>query len=64
MISGDILYVGSDDGYLYALDTESGDEIWSYEVGEDLRSSPAIAGGLLLIATGEGKVLAFRSAGE
>ena len=32
-VSGGVVYVGSGDGRLYALDASTGDLIWSYETG-------------------------------
>jgi len=39
------LYVGSDDGNLYALDSTTGAMVWSYHSGDAIQSSPAVATG-------------------
>ncbi len=36
------LYVGSDDGILYALDAQTGEEIWQFQTGGPIKSSPAV----------------------
>jgi outer membrane protein assembly factor BamB len=65
------VYVGSFDGYLYALDAESGAERWKFatqgvsidleEAGYDRRSvqsSPAVAGGLVVVGSRDGRLYA------
>ncbi len=37
------VFVGSDDGNLYALDPETGAEIWRFETGGPIQSAPAVA---------------------
>ena len=34
------LFVGSSDGFLYALDASSGKQIWKYETGEKILGAP------------------------
>lgn len=46
-----VLYVGSRDGNLYALDASTGALLWSYPAGGD--SSPAVVDGLAYIAAGD-----------
>jgi outer membrane protein assembly factor BamB len=38
------LFVGSDDGKVYALDASDGDVIWTYQTGAPVWSSPAVSG--------------------
>lgn len=37
-----IVYVGSDDGFVYALSARTGEELWRFETGDRVRSSPTI----------------------
>jgi outer membrane protein assembly factor BamB len=53
------VFVGSGDGNIYAVDVNTGKELWSYDIGESIRSSPAISGGRLVIGCDDGKVYAF-----
>ena len=36
-------YIGGMDGRLYAIDTDSAEELWSYEIGARLSSSPVLS---------------------
>ncbi len=55
------VYVAGWSGVLYALDLESGDEIWTAEVGR-VTAGLSLAGGVLYAATEAGEVLAFDAA--
>ena len=48
-ISDDTVYIGLDDGYVYALDAATGTEKWEYKVGGSIYSSPAVTGDTLYI---------------
>jgi glucose dehydrogenase len=52
------LYVGSDDGNLYALSVSSGDVKWKFAAGGIVRSTPAVAGGRVFISSDDGFVYA------
>ncbi|MFC1859583.1 PQQ-binding-like beta-propeller repeat protein [Thermodesulfobacteriota bacterium] len=56
-VSGNSVYVGSDDGKLYAFDVESGTEIWSYDTGAPVRSSPAVISGKVYVGSIDGRIL-------
>lgn len=47
-----MIYVGSNGGYLYALDGGTGQEIWRFEAGENINFSPAVAGDLVYAVSG------------
>lgn len=49
-----VLYVGSSDGLLYALDTESGRIIWSFDADAPVATSPAVAGEVILVSGRDG----------
>jgi outer membrane protein assembly factor BamB len=59
VICGDRLVVGSEDGRLYIISLDKGEEIWSYEIGEGILSSPAVASGKVVIGSEDGSVYAF-----
>ena len=72
VIAGSVLYIGSEDGYLFAIDLDDagGRLLWdqSKEVGYAggfLNSSPAIgADGIIVVATRAEKLMGFHSTGE
>jgi outer membrane protein assembly factor BamB len=45
------IYFGSDDYFVYCLDSKSGTLIWKYETANQVRSSPVIAQGKLFIGS-------------
>ena len=53
-ISGGVLYFGSHDGYLYALDAQSGAERWRFAAGSRVSSSPAVSGGMVYFGSDDG----------
>jgi len=42
-----MLYVGSGDGFLYALNADTGELRWKFETGDVVHSSPALVGGVI-----------------
>ena len=46
-ISSGMVYFGSYDDHLYALDAGSGQEKWKFKTGDGIWSSPAISGGVV-----------------
>jgi outer membrane protein assembly factor BamB len=59
VIANGILYIGSDDGKLWAINASTGAEVWSASTGDSIRSSPAVVGGIVYIGSNDGKVYAF-----
>jgi len=51
--------VGSDDGRLYMVSLSTGKLLWSYEVGQPIESSPAVADGKVVIGADDGNVYCF-----
>lgn len=51
--------MGSDDGRLYIVRLSDGKEIWSYEIGGAVTSSPAFADDMIVIGSHDGYVYAF-----
>ncbi|WP_415378544.1 PQQ-binding-like beta-propeller repeat protein [Halosimplex sp. TS25] len=50
------VYVGSNDGFLYAIDAVSGEEEWAYETGQEVMSSPAVADGTVYVGSHDGRL--------
>ena len=61
-VEGDTLYVGSSDGNLYAVAIPTGKARWVYAAHEDLSTRPALAGGLVLVASLQDTVFAVDAA--
>ena len=57
-----ILYVGSVDHHLYALDAASGELLWRYQSGAVGISVPTVADGVVYVGTVEGDLYAPQSA--
>ena len=45
-VSSGVVYVGSYDNHLYAVDAATGELIWIYETGDEVYSSPTVVDGL------------------
>ncbi len=54
--------IASVDGRLYLLRLADGKRVWSYDVGQPLQSSPAVAGGMIVVGCNDGAVYAFGAA--
>jgi outer membrane protein assembly factor BamB len=59
VIVGDLAFVGSEDGRLYALDVGSGQSVWEYEAGGGFVGGPAVAAGRLIIGNTDGVLYCF-----
>ncbi|HEV2108846.1 MAG TPA: PQQ-binding-like beta-propeller repeat protein, partial [Thermomicrobiales bacterium] len=49
-----VIYVGSNDGSLYALDAETGEERWRFTTDGPISGSAAVAEGAVYLASGDG----------
>ena len=60
VVASGVVYIGSRDGYVPALDAHSGEQIWTHQTGSMIdRSSPAIANGAVYIGTDGGVLYAL-----
>ena len=62
-VVGGILYVGSNDYNVYALNTagwNAGGEIWSFPTGNQVQSSPTVVNGTLYVGSYDNNVYALR----
>ncbi len=53
------LYIGSEDGTLYALDATTGILKWSYTTGSYIYSSPAVADGVVYVGSSDSIMYVF-----
>ena len=61
-VAGGVVYVGSSDGILYAVDLESGTLKWKFPTGSRVASSPAVDGGVVFFASYDGNFYAVDTA--
>jgi outer membrane protein assembly factor BamB len=54
IIAGGVVFVGSGDGNVYAIEQETGKEKWSFKTTEPVSSSPAVADGIVYFSSYEG----------
>ena len=57
-VSDGVVYVGSDDGHLYAVDVQSGQKKWAFKTGGKIRCSPVVADGTVYFRSGDGSLYA------
>lgn len=62
VVVGDVVYVGSGDGHVYALDRESGAERWRAKAAGAVDAAPAVAEGRVFIGDRAGVFHAFDAA--
>jgi outer membrane protein assembly factor BamB len=66
-VAGGIVYVGSADGNVYALNasavsmSKKARLIWNYTTGGWVESSPAVAGGIVYVGSADGNVYALKA---
>jgi len=58
-VAGECVFVGSDNGAVYALDKEEGTVRWQFRIGIPIKSSPVISGTMLFIKDYDGNLYAF-----
>jgi outer membrane protein assembly factor BamB len=61
-VANGVVYVGSDDHKLYALDAATGAFKWSFLTKNHVVSAPAVANGLVYVGSYDGKVYALNAA--
>jgi eukaryotic-like serine/threonine-protein kinase len=59
--SNGTLYIGSNDGYLYALNVTDGSRLWRAKTGGAVLSTPAVANNIVYISSNDGYVYAFNT---
>jgi outer membrane protein assembly factor BamB len=61
-VVGDVIYVGSTDGALYAVNKADGSQRWKFATQGPIASSPAVNGELVYISSADGSVYAVEAA--
>ena len=58
-VTNDAVYFGSGDGYLYAVDLQSGEEKWRFKTKDRIFSSPVVAEGVVYFGSDDGYLYAL-----
>ncbi len=61
-VANGVVYAGSDDNFVYALDAATGSMLWSFETGDIIRSSPTVTGGAVYVGSNDNFVYALDAA--
>src|SRR5215203_28891 len=61
-VAGGVVYFGSGDNYVYALDVASGALKWKFKTGDVVHASPAIANGTVFIGSWDRNMYALNAA--
>ncbi len=56
-----VVYVGSENGNLYAIDAASGGKKWAYHTGNRIESSPAVVNGVVYVGSYDGNLYAINA---
>jgi len=62
VLSEGVIYFGSDDNNVYAVDAETGKQKWKFVTQGPVPCSPAVAGGMVYFASYDGKFYALNAA--
>jgi outer membrane protein assembly factor BamB len=57
-----VVYVGSADDNIYALNAATGAKLWSFTTGNSVESSPAVVNGVVYIGSDDGNLYALNAA--
>jgi len=60
-VASGVVYVGSDDGNVYALNAGTGALLWKHTTGSYVDSSPAVANGVVYVGSGDNNVYALNA---
>ena len=60
VLAGEVIWVGSNDGNLYALSLKDGSELWKFTLGGDVVAQPAISDERLVIGSRDGVLYCLR----
>ena len=58
-VANGVVYAGSDDNHVYALDAEAGGLNWRFETGGVIRSTPTVTGGVVYVGSNDNHVYAL-----
>jgi outer membrane protein assembly factor BamB len=61
VVVGGLVYVGSEDCNIYALDTSNGAQIWNYTTDYFVDTDPAVSNGIVYVGSVDNKVYALNA---
>jgi outer membrane protein assembly factor BamB len=61
-ISGGRVFIGSDDGHVYAIDFANGQKVWSFKTGGPIESSPLVLNGKVYVGSSDNFLYALNAA--
>src|SRR5262249_40182010 len=61
VIQGGLIYFGSDDGNVYAVDSETGRQVWKTKTRGPVSATPAVVNGMLYVGSYDGNFYALNS---
>ena len=64
LVANGVVYAGSNDGLLHALDLKSGKALWTFDAGAEILGGPASWNNLILFGAGNGNFYAVNTKGE
>lgn len=63
-VAGGRLYLGANDGHLYAFEAATGRILWRFPTGGEVRSQPQVIEGLILFGSADGSLYALKPDGS
>jgi outer membrane protein assembly factor BamB len=60
--SGDMVFVGTNNGDVIALDPETGEQIWTSKVSSEILAPPIKSGSIVIVRTLDGRIFGLNSA--
>ena len=63
VVTNDAVYFGTETGWVYAVDSDTGEQLWEWQMDSYVRASPVVIERAVYIASGDGKVYAVGPAG-
>ena len=58
-VANGVVFIGSKDDYVYALDAKTGGKIWTYKTGADVESFTSVANGVVYIGSNDDYIYAI-----
>jgi eukaryotic-like serine/threonine-protein kinase len=58
-VANGVVYIGSTNGKVYALNAATGAKLWIFTTGASVYSSPAVVNGMVYVGSNDGNLYAF-----